>query len=135
MTASHPDPREMELDKVYIQCLECGARAMTVYQFGYMNWDECEQLALDSWNRRTETMIKLKPCPFCGGNAEFKTDSMNAYDGKLSVKFHIECRDCHSSFPACYEYININLDTNGELDLLADNRQKAIDAWNKRPES
>ena len=51
-------------------------------------------------------MIKLKPCPFCGGEAELFGIESNGI-------FYVECSNCDA---------NNNFDT----------PEKAISAWNKR---
>ena len=55
--------------------------------------------------------IKLKPCPFCGGEAELGTFSTNSDD-----KFLVECSNC------------------GVATLLYYDTEKATEAWNRRPD-
>jgi len=52
---------------------------------------------------------KLKPCPFCGGEAAVK--SRTAYD------YVIMCRDCY---------------VNDESNNWSQTKEEAIDAWNRR---
>ena len=54
-------------------------------------------------------MSELKPCPFCGGEAELMV-------GKYYGTKWVECKTCHA-----------------ESDAF-DTRAEAIDAWNRRAE-
>ena len=56
--------------------------------------------------------MKLKPCPFCGGEARIQSQF---YD---YMRFWGECKDCKAS-----AYVKAPDD---------DNRKGAIKAWNKR---
>ena len=58
-------------------------------------------------------MMELKPCPFCGGEAEIEN---NGYFVDVSCK-DMNCR----GFADCLKYKN-------EVGAIA----KAIDAWNRR---
>lgn len=57
--------------------------------------------------------IKLKPCPFCGGEAELKINHCASY---------VECKECEAS-------------TDHILDSpMYCAKDKAIEAWNRRTE-
>lgn len=77
--------------------------------------------------------IKLKPCPFCGGDAEILMESRgtNGHD-ELSVKYRIRCKHCGCSGSIHRFNIVVRLAYGG--DAITDNseKQKAIDAWNTR---
>lgn len=57
-------------------------------------------------------MTELKPCPFCGGEAEFQS---TVYQGELG---NVHCKKCYSS-------------TGGDLQI----KNQAETAWNTRPQS
>lgn len=55
-----------------------------------------------------ENRTELKPCPFCGGNAKFRSDFC------YGRKYHVECEDCGVKSP--HKLIS----------------EDAIRAWNER---
>lgn len=73
---------------------------------------------------------KLLPCPFCGGKAYFRTDTIGYQGNYRSFNFHIECKDCKIALPNLYD-LSFFLDENGDLCFKEDEREKAIFAWNK----
>ena len=74
----------------------------------------------------TEPKEALKPCPFCGGEAE--CDSMQGYralsSGRLGNRFAIYCTSCNADMGFCYE------DIESENHEAA--REEIIAAWNTR---
>lgn len=79
-------------------------------------------------------MVKLKPCPFCGGEAVFVTRSVG-YGRRCAIfNFEISCKSCLAKAPEAYGSIEIYLDQNGEVAMYKDERSKAIEAWNRRAE-
>ena len=56
---------------------------------------------------------KLKPCPFCGGKAEVRTDENEEY--------YVSCTKCFTLVGYC-------TDTWGEYET----ETEAIEAWNRR---
>ena len=56
---------------------------------------------------------KLKPCPFCGGEAKVREIMYMKYDGYQERFYISECQCC-----------NVNIE--------ADNKEDAITAWNTR---
>ena len=46
---------------------------------------------------------KLKPCPFCGGNAMFLTITNKSSQSSVGVMFKIKCMKCRIEFPKSYE--------------------------------
>lgn len=73
----------------------------------------------------------LKPCPFCGGEAEFVTDTSGYKNDSRMISFHIQCKDCEIEYPKRYE-IKLHLGSHGEIVTDIDERQKALEAWNNR---
>ena len=60
--------------------------------------------------------VKLKPCPFCGGKADFKT--------YIGACVYVECRKCRTTS-----------DVFDKTDFLELNCIAAADAWNRRAEN
>lgn len=78
-------------------------------------------------------MIELKPCPFCGGEADFiQTAYGTADNSSVRLQFAIRCKKCDASAPNACGYIAINLSSDGELNTWHDDRNPAIAAWNRR---
>ena len=77
---------------------------------------------------------ELKPCPFCGGEAVFATRSNNSGHHHVGFSFEINCKDCGIKLPKWYN-VEFFLTESGEIDLLNDERKKAIEAWNRRAEN
>ena len=76
--------------------------------------------------------MKLKPCPFCGGEADI--ESWHVYDSWYWEGV-CECKRCGAkgSAPQCEARINVRPEfivTHEEAELKA--RQGAIKAWNTR---
>lgn len=63
-------------------------------------------------------MTELKPCPFCGREAEARTCILNGY-----VYAHIACQACFGSGP-----------TSGGRHSDTEAIKEAIEAWNHRAE-
>jgi restriction alleviation protein, Lar family len=77
-------------------------------------------------------MEELKPCPFCGGGSMFKrTARIENSSGGIGWKFVIECKKCGVRLPFENE-IKIQLNENGEIKMLSDERIQAIESWNSR---
>lgn len=75
---------------------------------------------------------EMKECPFCGGEPYFHISSSGYGSGGMKIfNFQIRCRDCKISYPKSYS-LEVDMDTNGELNLIKDERKEAIEAWNKR---
>lgn len=75
--------------------------------------------------------LELKPCPFCGGKAEFKTILTGCVNNAREFGFKIRCVNCGTTIPKTYQLI-INLDSKGLMEVLTDERQAAVDDWNRR---
>lgn len=76
---------------------------------------------------------KLKPCPFCGGEASLEQTGFGTTEYcSVRLSFSIRCKKCGASAPNACGYIAINLLSNGELNAWHDDRNPAIAAWNRR---
>lgn len=66
--------------------------------------------------------IKLKPCPFCGGEAKLK-DSLEyfACDNSWERWFFVTCRNCYAESRKCIE-----------CEPLGYAEKCVIEAWNRR---
>lgn len=74
---------------------------------------------------------ELKSCPFCGGMAHFR-ETFNAFQNNFrTVKFQVECCKCHVSIPKTYE-LEIFFNEKGKIETPKDEREKAIEVWNRR---
>ncbi|MBS6643640.1 MAG: Lar family restriction alleviation protein [Clostridiaceae bacterium] len=77
-------------------------------------------------------MEKLKPCPFCGGKALFCIKENRTTNCGVGFVFEVECEECRMRLPGRY-VVDFNLQPeSGEIDVLNDRRQAAIEAWNRR---
>ena len=75
--------------------------------------------------------IKLKPCPFCGGETVYITKSNVSEHHCVGFDFKVGCEDCEMSLPGRYK-IRFSLSENGEPNVLTDERPIAAEKWNKR---
>ena len=69
-----------------------------------------EKIGIKCSNQREVTMAGLKPCPFCGGKADYYCEEYDSAD----KGYNVECEKCEAR-TATY-----------------DTPEQAIDAWNKR---
>ena len=79
---------------------------------------------MDVQNKRTEdaSMVKLKPCPWCGHIPEIYTEPVDQYDGTILCDHYIRCRN--KKCPV------------GEISTkYFDTINEAIEAWNRRAET
>lgn len=73
-------------------------------------------------------MSELKPCPFCGGEAEI----CSAYDDKFLGKcWYVRCKKCYSQGSSFYESTK-ELDPNEEYQAILGAWARATEAWNSR---
>lgn len=73
----------------------------------------------------TMDKIELKPCPFCGGKAEYIINSNYERCTTHGWKFGIKCTSC----------MTVDLKPNGEIVFAKDDRKKAADMWNRRADN
>lgn len=69
-----------------------------------------------------ESEIKLKPCPFCGGEAEF----YSGYSNDLSYA-RVDCENCSAG-----TYNDSDRNPEATMEEL---EKSAIDDWNRRADS
>lgn len=69
--------------------------------------------------------IKLKPCPFCGERAVFKTNSNFSSHHKIGFNFEIECEDCGAKLPKLYK-VEFSLTDDGGIKPLFDDRKRLL---------
>lgn len=74
---------------------------------------------------------KLKPCPFCGGQAKFIKKGIGSVKSRVHFSFGIECIDCGGRVPKSY-VLSLTLDEDGEIVPITDERSAAIERWNSR---
>ena len=95
-------------------------------------------------------MIKLKPCPFCRGNARVSSRDVKFggqnYNGDRKIKYRIQviCNKCHARGkpittecminpnPGAFKYGNVTPYAKQQYDLFAPYIEKAVAAWNTR---
>lgn len=73
---------------------------------------------------------RLMPCPFCGGKANMITTTNGSTRHDVSFTFEIECSECGTCLPWVHE-LRATLE-NGELKITKDERDKAVEEWNRR---
>ena len=77
-------------------------------------------------------LTKLKPCPFCGGEARFRILS-NGYAGDdKNITFTAECPKCRISKGLGKNIVKYDEDLN--ILYAIDERPNVIEEWNKRIE-
>ncbi len=67
---------------------------------------------------------ELKPCPFCGGDAEVRTTYYELKTKDVPINSYVRCTKC---FAQTYEFSYKNTDRTGTNPV-----ESAVDAWNKR---
>lgn len=73
----------------------------------------------------------LKPCPFCGGKAEFIAATHNSSHYGVGFDFEIFCKACDMRLPKRYK-IEFHLKNDGTIEFLKDERDSAVSDWNVR---
>ena len=78
-----------------------------------------------------EKKRELKPCPFCGGKADFKIRSNISSHSEVGFDFTIKCSECDIEIPRTYR-VTLTIGMSGQINAKIDERQKAMDDWNWR---
>lgn len=74
-----------------------------------------------------ENPFKLRPCPFCGGKAKFRS-TYNS-DDSMTILFDIVCSGCGIRLPHFGE-LKVKLWDSGIFEITKDDRSKLIKEWN-----
>ena len=61
---------------------------------------------------------RLKPCPFCGGNAMFLTITNKSSHSAVGVMFKIKCMKCGTELPKSYEITKWGVDNSNTTSLI-----------------
>lgn len=85
--------------------------------------------------RKEREMSKLKPCPFCGGEAKFFTKIFSQKGISRDWQFGIYCTRCDVTTPRTDYKIEISFESNGEIKTTIDEREIAAEAWNRRSDN
>lgn len=75
---------------------------------------------------------ELKPCPFCGGKAVFLVKSHTEHGFNRGWLFGISCINCGVALPKSNYKIETSFEANGAIKVTTDEREIAIQAWNRR---
>lgn len=75
----------------------------------------------------------LKPCPFCGGKAEYILNGVYNYGSSQGWEFGITCTGCRVSLPTKHFVVGVSMNNTGEIVIEKDERDKAARMWNRRP--
>lgn len=83
-------------------------------------------------NKEMKYSEKLKPCPFCGKKAEFRTNTTGTNGENFMYRFYIRCSNCGMNSSHIYG-VEITF-RNGDFVIIEDERDKAVEEWNRRAE-
>ena len=72
-------------------------------------------------------LIKLKPCPFCGGEASIKADAHTDYQDPTTFHVYAKCESCGASAPGVACEFRVKGD-------YMDVYNAAANQWNERAE-
>ena len=85
---------------------------------------------------------ELKPCPFCGGEAEIVRveEDLNIYLehftsenlDKLYARFYVRCTDKECGCMTKRYYTVVGISEEGSVLVMRNGAKSAIDAWNRR---
>lgn len=83
---------------------------------------------------------KLKPCPFCGHNAELKNTGFetcrNRANGDVMTYWFVRCPYCGTKRGTYLSEYKLNSDeTLGLMNPEKNGRKKAIEDWNRRADN
>ena len=107
---------------------ECTILCDDLDQYEYM--EECPDYVKEE--NQMKYSEKLKPCPFCGKKAEFRTNTTGTNGQNFKYRFNIRCRNCGMNSSHIYD-VEITF-RNGDFVIIEDERDKAVEEWNRRAE-
>ena len=107
---------------------ECNILCDDLDQYEYM--EECPDYVKEK--NQMKYSEKLKPCPFCGKKAEFRTNTTETNGENFKYRFNIRCRNCEMNSSHIYG-VEITF-RNGDFVIIEDERDKAVEEWNRRAE-
>jgi len=74
-------------------------------------------------------MIKLKPCPFCGGVATIGEHSMgHKGTGEFTAVYEVGCKECGIKFVRQTLFILVN----GQPSFICNGYDECVSMWNRR---
>lgn len=76
--------------------------------------------------------IELKPCPFCGGTANFFTTLFSMKGTTRGWEFGICCTKCDVTTPKRNYRLELQFGCLGGIETVIDERPLAIEVWNRR---
>ena len=82
-----------------------------------------------------ENTFKLKPCPFCGGQAEFQITSTGARYATNTLGFRIRCNQCTAHQPRNEGVVEIGISRDGQIEVKKDDRSRVVKMWNERADN
>lgn len=80
-------------------------------------------------------MAELKPCPFCGGKAKMFATYPEAHFRKVVWDIKVYCMKCNIALPNSNYRVEAQLDADGAVEIIKDDRPLAIEAWNRRADN
>lgn len=78
---------------------------------------------------------ELKPCPFCGGEANFYVKLASVEEFNRGWHFGIFCTECGITTPRTDYKLEVKLTGSGELSAVVDERPLAVEVWNRRADN
>ena len=77
----------------------------------------------------------LKPCPFCGGKAEYNSVAVKFDSCSRGFDFDVRCSKCGATAGRRIYSVTVRLASDGEIENAKDERPEAADVWNRRAEN
>jgi Lar family restriction alleviation protein len=103
---------------------------MGIHALKESRWIPCSEKLPE--NKEMKYSERLKPCPFCGKKAEFRTNTTGTNGENFKYRFNIRCRNCGMNSSHIYD-VEITF-RNGDFVIIEDGRDKAVEEWNSRVE-
>ena len=128
---------EIDKGRIWTVCSEpwycCGT--LVVKLEGWSGGYAVDGLDLvDESEEEKMSKTELKPCPFCGGKAVFFVKDHATSGMKSFWRIGVYCTKCNLTSPKLYS-LTLALGTNAEIQTIEDERQHAVDDWNRRADN